>query len=165
MRTGVAPREKFTTIYSGMEVEPYLESASHRARVRQELGYLPENIVVGKVARLFHLKGHADVVEAARQVVSELPNVRFLFVGDGILGDRLRRQIADAGLEGYFHFTGLVSPPRVAELLGAMDIVVHASLREGLAGVLPQASLPANRWSATTSTAPEKSFYRVFTGC
>ncbi len=139
VHSGVAPREKFTTIYSGMEIEPYLESASHRAQVRQELGYLPEHTVVGKVARLFHLKGHADVVEAARRVIRGLPNVRFLFVGDGILGDRLRRQIAEAGLERHFHFTGLVPPQRVAELLGAMDIVVHASLREGLARVLPQA--------------------------
>jgi len=34
--------------------------------------------------------------------------------------------------------TGLVPSPRVPELIAAMDIVVHASLREGLARVLPQ---------------------------
>ncbi len=63
---GVAPREKFTTIYSGMEVEPFLQSAEHRERVRRELGYRPEHVVVGKIARLFHLKGHDDVIRAAR---------------------------------------------------------------------------------------------------
>lgn len=136
---GVAPREKFTTVYSGMEVEPFLNSTSHREPLRCELGYAPEHVVVGKVARLFHLKGHEYVVEAARQVVDAQPNVRFLLVGDGLLVDRIRQQIAAAGLRDYFQLTGLVPPERIPQLLAAMDIVVHASLREGLARVLPQA--------------------------
>ena len=135
----VAPREKFTTIYSGMEVEPFLRSGEHRERVRRELGYGPEDVVIGKIARLFKLKGHDDVIEAARSVIDAAPNVRFLFVGDGIFRERLERQIAAAGLSGHFQFTGLVPPERIPELISAMDIVVHASLREGLARVLPQA--------------------------
>ncbi len=51
----------------------------------------------------------------------------------------MRQQIAAAGLTDYFQFTGLVPPERIPELIAAMDIVVHASLREGLARVLPQA--------------------------
>jgi glycosyltransferase involved in cell wall biosynthesis len=136
---GVAPREKFTTVYSGMEVEPFLESEQRRDRVRRELGYRPEHIVIAKIARLFRLKGHDDVIRAAARVVRAEPNVRFLFVGDGVLRGRLERQLAAANLQPYFHFTGLVPPQRVPELLAASDIVVHASLREGLARVLPQA--------------------------
>lgn len=136
---GVAPREKFTTVYSGMEVEPFLDSARHRDRVRAELGYAPEHVVVGKVARLFHLKGHEYLVRAAEQVIRQAPQVRFLLVGDGILQDRLRQQIAEAGLTDHFHMTGLVPPERIPELVAAMDVVVHLSLREGLARVLPQA--------------------------
>jgi len=136
---GVAPREKFTTIYSGMEVEPFLESGRQRDRARRELGYEPGQVVVGKVARLFHLKGHIYLLQAARQIVDAEPNVRFLLVGDGVLVGRLRRQIAKLGLEDHFQLTGLVPPERIPELIAAMDIVVHASLREGLARVLPQA--------------------------
>ena len=87
---GVAPREKFTTIYSGMEVEPFLHSAEHRERVRRELGYRPEHIVIGKIARLFRLKGHDDVIQAAQRVVAAEPNARFL------LGRR-RRAAPSAG--------------------------------------------------------------------
>jgi glycosyltransferase involved in cell wall biosynthesis len=136
---GVAPRDKFITIYSGMEVEPFLEAERHRERVRRELGYRDEHVVVGKIARLFRLKGHEYVIEAARRVVDAEPNVRFLLVGDGILAERLKRQISAAGLEGHFHLTGLVPPERIPELIAAMDILVHASLREGLARTLPQA--------------------------
>jgi len=136
---GVAPREKFTTIYSGMEVEPFLAAEQHRADVRAKLGYTDEHVVIGKVARLFRLKGHRYVIDAARQVVDRAPRSRFLFVGDGLLADHLKRRIHAAGLSDHFQFTGLVPPKRLPELFGAMDLVVHASLREGLARVLPQA--------------------------
>lgn len=136
---GVAPREQFTTIYSGMEVEPFLAADEHRAATRAELGYSDQHVVVGKIARLFHLKGHADVIRAARRVVAEHPHVRFLFVGDGLLANQLRAQVRAARLGEFFHFTGLVPPERIPALIGATDVVVHASLREGLARALPQA--------------------------
>ncbi len=107
VEAGVAPREKFTTIYSGMEVEPFLAADEHRAETRAELGYRDEHVVVGKVARLFHLKGHEYLVRAAEQAVAAQPNVRFLFVGDGILSDAIREQVRRAGLSEYFQFTGL----------------------------------------------------------
>lgn len=136
----VAPREKFTTIYSGMEVDPFLHANDHRERVRQELGYKPEHVVVGKIARLFELKGHEDVITAA-MFLDRDPNLRFLFVGDGLWRDKLQKQIDDAGMHDRFQFTGLVPPAKIPELLGAMDILVHASRREGLARALPQTLL------------------------
>lgn len=135
----VAPREQFITVYSGMEVEPFLTADEHRQRVRRELGFNDKHIVVGKIARLFHLKGHEYVIRAAEPVVRDNDNVRFLFVGNGILADELRSYVKRAHLEKYFTFTGLVPPERIPALIGAMDIVVHTSLREGLARVLPQA--------------------------
>ena len=136
---GVAPREQFTTIYSGLETEPFLRADEHRAQVRRELGYADDDLVVGKIARLFHLKGHDDVIAAAQQLVARHPRVRFLFVGDGILRRSLATKIERAGLSGYFQFTGLVPPEQIPRLIGGMDVVVHTSLREGLARVLPQA--------------------------
>lgn len=136
---GVASREKFTTIYSGMEVEPLLESHAHRDQTRVSLGYKPEHIVIGKIARLFHLKGHQYVIAAARQVISLQPNARFLFVGSGILRESLEGKIATAGLTDHFQFTGLIPREEIPAIISAMDIVIHASLREGLARVLPQA--------------------------
>jgi glycosyltransferase involved in cell wall biosynthesis len=135
----VAPREKFTTIYSGMEVEPFLAADEQRAATRARLGYTERHVVVGKIARLFHLKGHQYVVRAAQVAVGRCPQVRFLFVGDGILAEQIRAQVHSAGLDDYFQWTGLVPPEEIPSLIGAMDVVVHASLREGLARVLPQA--------------------------
>ena len=135
---GIAVPDKFVTIYSGMEVEPFLQPSRIPDVIREELDLKPEHVVIGKIARLFHLKGHEYVIRAAADVVAEHPNVRFLFVGDGILRGRFETQIAEAGLIDYFVFTGLVPPSKVPEMVHAMDIVVHTSLWEGLARVLPQ---------------------------
>ena len=135
----IAPREKFTTIYSGMDVEPFLHANEHREAMRQRLGLAPHHIVIGKIARLFHLKGHEDVIRAGAQVIRANPNVHFLFVGDGILREKLEQQINSCGLHDHFHFTGLVPPAEIPNYIGAMDALVHASLREGLARALPQA--------------------------
>jgi glycosyltransferase involved in cell wall biosynthesis len=139
VRARIAPREKFVTVYSGMEVEPFLNPPRPPAEVRAELGLSAEHVVIGKVARLFHLKGHEYVIRAARQVVDAQPNARFLFVGDGILRGQFEAEIARLGLSNKFVFSGLVPPQRIPELVAAMDIVVHTSLWEGLARVLPQA--------------------------
>src|SRR5262245_12148271 len=139
VNAGVAPREKFTTIYSGMDVEPFLQADMHRAAMRSQLGYKPEHIVIGKIARLFHLKGHGDVIRAAADVVKANPNVRFLLIGDGLLREQLQRQIDDEGLSQHFRFEGLVPPSEIPRYISAMDMLVHASLREGLPRALPQA--------------------------
>lgn len=135
----VAPREKFTTIYSGMDVEPFLTADQHRHTMRQQLGYTDENVVIGKIARLFPLKGHDDLIAAAKSVVMRYPQVRFLLIGEGILRSQLTRQIEAAGLSMHFRFAGLVDPGDIPKYLGAVDILVHTSLREGLARALPQA--------------------------
>ena len=138
---GVAPREKFTTIYSGLEVEPFLAAEASRDAARAELGYRPEHLVIGKIARLFALKGHEFLIRAAPAIVAAWPNARFLLVGDGVLRRELESQVARAGLADHFQFLGLVPPERIPRLIAAMDIVVHVSLREGLARALVQALL------------------------
>jgi glycosyltransferase involved in cell wall biosynthesis len=139
VEANVAAREKFTTIYSGMDVEPFLRACEQRDAIRSKFGLQDHHVVVGKIARLFHLKGHDDLITAAAVVAKQNPNVRFLLVGDGILRDELTLRIAKLGLSEHFVFTGLVPPSDVPPLIGAMDALVHTSYREGLARALPQA--------------------------
>jgi glycosyltransferase involved in cell wall biosynthesis len=138
VQAGVAPRDKFVTVYSGFDVEPFLNPPRPPADVRAELGLKPDDIVIGKVARLFPLKGHEFIVRAAKSVCDRCPNVRFLLVGDGILRPQFEAELATAGIRDRFVFAGLVPPGQVPELIHAMDIVVHTSVWEGLARVLPQ---------------------------
>lgn len=140
---GIAPREKFVTIYSGMEVEPFLKDDGARERVRAEFGMAPDDIVIGKIARLFHLKGHEDVLRAFPDVLKRHPKARLFFVGNGILRDDLEALARQLGVHERVTFAGLVPTQRIPEMIKAMDLLVHASLREGLARVLPQALISA----------------------
>jgi glycosyltransferase involved in cell wall biosynthesis len=136
---GIAPAERFSTVYSGMELDWFLRAKTDPAAVRREFGIPPDAPVVGKVARLFPLKGHDQLLAAAAAIVARHPNVRFFLVGDGILRDHLHRRAAQAGILENFVFAGLIERERIPEMLSVMDVVVHTSLREGLARVLPQA--------------------------
>src|SRR5206468_7288830 len=68
-------------------------------------------------------------------------NLRFLWIGDGILRHEFENRIARMSLADRFILTGLVPPQEIPQLVNAMDILVHPSRREGLARALPQAEL------------------------
>ncbi len=138
---GVGRPEQYSTVYSGMDVDAFLNPPRPRDEVRRELGLADDEVAFGTVARLFERKGHDDILAAAPGVLRSDPRVRFVFIGDGIWRDRLSAEAERLGVRHAVHFTGLVSPDRIPELLGALDAVVHPSLREGLARVLPQALL------------------------
>ncbi|MFI5357721.1 MAG: glycosyltransferase family 4 protein [Opitutales bacterium] len=133
--------EQYVTVYSGMEIEPFLTPPVPREEVRRSLGVAPEHVAVGTIARLFELKGHDDLLDAAPELCRRLPNLRFLWVGDGLLRPAFERRIHEMGLQDRFLLTGLVPPSRIPELTQAMDILVHPSRREGLARALPQGQL------------------------
>ncbi len=135
----IGKREQYQTIYSGMKLDDFLKAPVLRKKTRQELGFCPEEIVIGKIARFFSLKGHEYLSTIAKALVERNPNIRFLFVGDGIFFNTFRENIEKQGLKKFFIFTGLISPEEIPKYLSAMDILVHVSLREGLARVLPQA--------------------------
>lgn len=132
---------QYVTVYSGMETRPFLDSGATRDVVRQRLGIAPSDLIVGTIARLFELKGHEDIIACAPDLCRRFPQLRFMWVGDGLLRESYERQIAALGLTDRFILTGLVPPERVPELTGAMDILLHPSRREGLARALPQAGL------------------------
>jgi glycosyltransferase involved in cell wall biosynthesis len=122
-----------------MELDWFLHARVDPSAIRRELNIPEDVLVVGKIARLFPLKGHDQLLDAAPEIVARHPNVRFLLVGDGVLYDHLRDRAARLGMTDYFVFTGLAERERIPELLSVMDVLVHTSLREGLARVLPQA--------------------------
>jgi glycosyltransferase involved in cell wall biosynthesis len=106
---------------------------------RAKLGLVPDDVVVGVIARLFKLKGHDDLFSIAPALVNSCPKMKFLLVGDGPWRHRFEERARNLGLKEHFIFTGLVPPEAVPDLVGIMDILVHLSLREGLPRALPQA--------------------------
>jgi glycosyltransferase involved in cell wall biosynthesis len=124
-----------------MDTDAFLLPPRGRDDVRRELGLEEDDVAFATVARLFELKGHDDIIAVAKRVLERNPRVKFVWIGDGILRDSLIAELERLGIRSSFILTGLVPPGRIPELLGAVDAVIHPSLREGLARVLPQGLL------------------------
>ena len=135
---GVSTPNRYVTIHSGMNIEAFL-NAHRDDTLRESLGISRDDLVVGKIARLFRLKGHEFLFEAASRICRTVPNVKFLLVGDGIYRERIERLVEERGLRSHFVFAGLVSPSEIPRYVALMDVLVHLSLREGLPRALPQA--------------------------
>lgn len=139
LAAGVGRPEQYTTIYSGMEVASFLDRPEGVVGFRQSLGLRAPDLLVTQVSRLAELKGHEFILAAAARIAD--PRVHFCFVGDGRRRRRIERAVERAGLKDRVHLTGLLDPARIPLVMHASDIVVHCSLREGLARALPQAML------------------------
>ena len=137
LAAGIGEPGSYTRIFSGFGLEPFL-AATNDVQLRARLGLAAEDVVIGKIARLFKLKGHDDLFAVAPDLVRLCPQTKFLLVGDGPWRSRLEGRARSLALERHFIFTGLVPPAGVPPLVGIMDIVAHLSSREGLARALPQ---------------------------
>jgi len=141
LAANIGTRDQYVTVHSGMETAPFLNPPVPRDEMRRQLGLEPHHVAVGTIARLFHLKGHDDLLDLAPGLCARFPNLRFLWVGDGLLRPDFERRIAEMKLQDRFILTGLVPPTRIPELTNAMDILVHPSRREGLARAIVQGQL------------------------
>jgi glycosyltransferase involved in cell wall biosynthesis len=138
LAAGIGKPEQYTKVFSGFATQPFLD-AKDDPELRKKLGIMPGDFVVGKIARLFKLKGHDDLFAAAPELVRQNPKMKFLLIGDGEWRGRFERLAKTHGVERHFIFTGLVPPGEIPKYTGIMDALVHLSLREGLPRALPQA--------------------------
>jgi len=138
LAAGIGRPDQYSRIASGFNLDPFL-SATNDPALRARLGLEPGDFVVGKIARLFKLKGHDDLFAIAPELVRGNPRMKILLVGDGPWRGRFQELARSLGLERHFVFAGLVAPETVPSLVGVMDALVHLSAREGLPRALPQA--------------------------
>lgn len=135
--------EQYRTVYSGMEVERFINPQWQRSEVRRELHFSEEDFIVGTVARLAENKGHDDLLDALEPVMRSHANVKLLWVGDGWWRERLLERVRTMGLQDRVVTTGLVPPEHIPKYMQAMDVLVHPSYREGLPRTVTQALLSA----------------------
>lgn len=138
LAAGIGRPEMYTRIFSGFRVEPFL-AAFNDPILRSQLGIPADAFVIGKIARLFPLKGHEDLLLAFQRILPQCPHARLLLVGDGTLRPQLEARTRALGLADKVVFTGLLPPEAVPRHVGIMDCVAHLSYREALSRALPQA--------------------------
>ncbi len=140
---GIGRPEQFITAYSAIEEDDFLEPISEERKgdFRRKYEISKDSIVLVTIARLFMLKGHEYIIESAKHLSKRFEKCVWLFVGDGNLSDHFKQQVCQLGLAEKVKFTGLLPPSQIPLAIQSSDILVHCSLREGLARTLPQAML------------------------
>jgi len=138
LAAGIGKADQYTRVFSGFPLDPFL-AATNDPALRKKLGISPGDFVIGKIARLFKLKGHDDLFEVAPALIQHCPRIKFLLVGGGEWRGRFESFAESSGLKSHFIFTGLIPPAEIPRHVGIMDTLVHLSSREGLPRALPQA--------------------------
>ena len=140
---GIGKPGQYVTAYSAIEEEDFLEPISQdkKREFRRKYGIDEDAIVLIIIARLFMLKGQGYIIESAKMLSKRFANAVWLFVGDGNLAEHYKEQVRQLGLADRIKFTGLLPTSQIPLAIQSSDILVHCSLREGLARTLPQAML------------------------
>ncbi len=123
-RSGLRAR-KLMTIANGIDEKPFqVDPPSGR------LDLPKDKMIIGVVGRLIPVKGHKYLLEAARELVVDFPQVLFLFVGDGPEREALGGMVSAFGLESKVVFAGKqLDMPAV---YASIDLLALPSLSEGM---------------------------------
>ncbi|MBU0548814.1 MAG: glycosyltransferase family 4 protein, partial [Candidatus Omnitrophica bacterium] len=136
IKAKLAPANKFITIYSGIEIGKFREEFDIN-KIKQEFDIKPDELVVGTVARLASGKGHKVFLQAAARIAKELPNVKFMIVGDGPLRNELIKLSKELGINEKCIFTDFRRD--IKQITSIFDVAVLASFYEGMGRVLLEA--------------------------
>lgn len=137
LKDKIGSRDKYTVIHSCINIEAFSRSTVDSSLLKKSLGLDGSGPVVGTVSRLSRQKNPLDFVKMAALVKRQIPQAKFLFVGDGPLREETEALIRECGLVRDVVLTGLRRD--VPDLLRCMDIFTLTSLWEGLPRVIPQA--------------------------
>jgi L-malate glycosyltransferase len=121
--------DNIQVIYNGIDADHFLQVPGDRSRVIP--GARKKEKLIAVVANMHMLiKGHSDLVEAARAVRSVDRRAKFILIGDGRQRSSVEQLVRETGLQDHFTFLGHRTD--VPQLLSCCDMGVLASTTEGL---------------------------------
>ncbi|MCI0519089.1 MAG: glycosyltransferase family 4 protein [Chloroflexi bacterium] len=117
-----APPQRVKLIPNGVDAEKFTPAP------RPER----DEIVILTMRRLAAKNGVQYLVEAAPQVVAELPQARFWVAGEGKLEAAIRRRVSELGLEAHFRFLGVTPHAQTPAMYRLADVVAFPSSAESI---------------------------------
>lgn len=128
------PENKITVIGNG--VDPRRFRATDRTQARQALGLPPRARMIVAVGALVAVKNHRRLLEAAREVREQHPDLQVYVIGEGILRAQLEEFAQRTGLGECLHFPGKCDNQRLHQWYSAADVSCLSSDREGWPNVV-----------------------------
>lgn len=115
----------------GLNTDRLLQPGSMSKDVlRVEYGYSQEKLILIYIAEYIHRKNHRFIVDAIPSLIKEIPQLKVLFVGRGLLMDQTKAYAKQLHVETYIDFMGFRSD--VGKLIALSDVGISASRQEGL---------------------------------
>ena len=124
---------KIRTIYNGIDLRRF-DHGLLTMDYRRSLGVQSNELVVGMVGRMSEQKDYKTFLEAAKIVVGQAPNVRFILVGEGPLKTSLSLIVNSLLLNDKVIFTG--HRKDADSLISVFDVGVLSSHYEGCPNVI-----------------------------
>lgn len=98
--------------------------------------------IVTFLGRITHQKGPLFFVEAARKVLSKIPNTHFVVAGAGDMMPLMIERIAQLRMSSNFHFTGFLKEKDIAKIWSMSNVYVMPSVSEPF-GIAPLEAIQA----------------------
>jgi len=122
--------EQSVVVVNGIDVEELDRNIRQFPVRRETLGLSDGHFVLGCVSRWDPVKRFEILLQAVRRLASRIPRMVLLLVGGGGEEGRIRRIVAETGLQDRVIFTGVLGNP--SRVFGILDLYVATSLKEGL---------------------------------
>ena len=134
---GYRPK-RWAVIPNGFDTDAFRPQPAARSELRQELGLSAAVPLVGLLARFHPMKDQATFLNAAKQVITALPNVHIVAAGRGVdVAPSLREFVHGAGLADRVHL--LPERNDSSRFLAALDVAVSSSYGEAFPNVVGEA--------------------------
>lgn len=129
VRLGVAPREKFSVIRLGIELDERVGDGSSGGELRREFGILSERFVVGWIGRMTGIKRVPDVLATFARLCELGVDAQLVLVGDGPERGALEQRAHNLGIARRTLFAGYQT--EIASYLDLFDAFLLPSANEG----------------------------------
>jgi glycosyltransferase involved in cell wall biosynthesis len=127
---------KVRIVPNGVDTEKFKPTETQAARRQFGLGNEPCVLFVGN---LIPRKGLSFLLEAAKKIVKENSDTKFLIVGEGPLKTALTMSLESADLSGNFKLLGNLKEDALPDIYNCADVFVLPSIQEGQGIVLLEA--------------------------
>jgi glycosyltransferase involved in cell wall biosynthesis len=131
-------RKKIEVVYNGVNIESFRSMSTER-NFKKEMKFTNGELIVTSIASLIPRKGIDILIKAAKDVINEVPNARFIFVGGGNK-EPYQRLVEDLGISNEIIFTGLLREYPY-HILKDTDLYVSASFAESFGLSIAEAQL------------------------
>jgi glycosyltransferase involved in cell wall biosynthesis len=129
-KEGLPPR-KTIIVPNGVDLSPFgRRTREQQLAAREVFGATEDDVVVASIGRYVPQKAQHHIIEIARRLRDELPELKYGLIGWGDLEDDLRRAIDAAGVGDIVKL--LIRRRDVPDLLMASDLYLNTSNWEGM---------------------------------